>query len=102
MEWFYVKAGEQQGPVDEAALAELRSSGAIADNTLVWKEGMGDWIPYRDAGIGPAAAPFFWPNFLFRLLVPGLLLGYLYRLRGLAFVVYLHTAYCLTWAVMAS
>ncbi len=52
--------------------------------------------------MGPAAAPFFWPDFLIRLLVPGLLFGYLYRLRGLAFVVYLHTAYCLTWAVLVS
>ena len=52
--------------------------------------------------IGPAAAPFLWPEFLFRLLVPGLLFGYLYRLRGLPFVTYLHTAYCLTWAVLVS
>ena len=39
------------------------------------------------------AASFLWPSFLFHFLVPGLLFGYLYQQRGLAFVVYLHSMY---------
>lgn len=50
--------------------------------------------------LGPAGAPFVLEEFLFRLLVPGLLLGYLYNLRGLAFVTYFHSIYHLTWVAL--
>ena len=50
--------------------------------------------------LGPAGAPFVLQEFLFRFLVPGLLFGYLYQLRGLAFVAYFHSAYQLAWIAL--
>ena len=45
-EWYYVdNAQQRQGPIEAQALAELQRSGEIADETLVWREGMGEWQP---------------------------------------------------------
>ena len=49
MNWYYVNAGQQAGPVDEAQLDALRISGQIGAETLVWREGMANWQPYREA-----------------------------------------------------
>ena len=49
MNWYYVEAGQQAGPVDDAQLQELLGSGKIQQETLVWREGMGNWQPYREA-----------------------------------------------------
>jgi uncharacterized RDD family membrane protein YckC len=49
MNWYYVDAaGQQAGPVDDAGLEALRSSGTINSETLVWNEGMANWQPYRE------------------------------------------------------
>ncbi|MBI1839595.1 MAG: DUF4339 domain-containing protein [Verrucomicrobia bacterium] len=48
MNWYYAKDGQQAGPVDETELATLVAGGAIQGTTLVWKEGMPQWMPYRD------------------------------------------------------
>lgn len=60
MLWFYVVNGAQQGPVDEATLQQLAAGGTITPETLVWREGMSDWKPYRQVALtgfagGPAA-----------------------------------------------
>jgi len=55
MNWFYVEAGQQVGPVDDAQLAEMVRSGKINTETLVWREGMANWQTYREAA-GPAIA----------------------------------------------
>jgi uncharacterized RDD family membrane protein YckC len=61
MNWYYANAGQQVGPLDEAQLEALRSSGQINDETLVWREGMANWQAYREArqvgGKGPSAQP---------------------------------------------
>jgi uncharacterized RDD family membrane protein YckC len=49
MNWYYVNAGQQVGPVDEAALEALLANGTITADTLVWKEGMANWLPYAQA-----------------------------------------------------
>src|ERR1051326_1992125 len=46
MNWYYVDAGKQAGPVDETQLADLRTKGAIQPDTLIWREGMANWQPY--------------------------------------------------------
>ena len=65
MNWYYAKAGQQAGPVDEAQLDALLGSGQIDSETLVWREGMANWQPHREArpaatqgvpGQAPAAA----------------------------------------------
>src|SRR5438477_7074308 len=60
MTWYYVDAGQQAGPVDDAQLAELARNGKVLSDTLVWREGLANWQPYRDAtsqGTGMATAP---------------------------------------------
>src|SRR3954467_6235249 len=48
MNWYYVSAGQQAGPVEEAQLEDLFRTGKIQAETLVWKEGMANWQPYRE------------------------------------------------------
>ena len=59
MNWYYVDAGQQAGPVDDAQLEELLRSGRIQSDTLVWREGMVNWQPYSQvkSPAPPAAAP---------------------------------------------
>jgi len=46
MNWYYAINGQRQGPVAQAEIERLVSTGVITDQTLVWKEGMADWKPY--------------------------------------------------------
>ena len=57
MNWYYVEAGQQAGPVDDTQLAELERSGRLQSDTLVWHEGMTDWQPYHYVKPGATAAP---------------------------------------------
>lgn len=52
MSWFYAEDGKQIGPVDDDKWASLISSGAVSADTLVWQNGMTDWVPF---GTLPAA-----------------------------------------------
>jgi hypothetical protein len=44
--YYYVLNGAQNGPVSEDALRQLVSSGQIAPDSLVWREGMAEWQPF--------------------------------------------------------
>lgn len=45
--WHYVNAeGRQVGPIGDLEFNALVKSGAIQDDTLVWKEGMPEWVKY--------------------------------------------------------
>jgi len=58
MSWFYVNAGQQAGPVDDAQLDALLAAGQINSETLVWREGMASWQPHREARTaGSSAGP---------------------------------------------
>lgn len=61
MNWHYALGGQQQGPVDDAQLDALIAAGTINPETLVWREGLPNWQPLRQARPGvmpaPAAAP---------------------------------------------
>ncbi|MCR9244752.1 MAG: DUF4339 domain-containing protein [bacterium] len=50
--WFFAAVDKQLGPVAESQLRALREGGTIDDDTLVWREGMDDWLPYRDCELG--------------------------------------------------
>ena len=54
MNWYYVDAGQQAGPVDEAQLEALARNGKIQPDTLVWREGLANWQPYSQ--VNPQAA----------------------------------------------
>jgi len=45
MQWYYSKNGTQLGPVAQSELISKLSSGEVSPSDLVWKDGMGDWIP---------------------------------------------------------
>jgi len=58
MNWFYVDAGQQAGPVPDEQLDELVRSGKVRGDTLVWREGLANWQPYSQArpeGVQPPA-----------------------------------------------
>ena len=52
MNWYYVDAGQQAGPVTDAQLPELVQAGKITSDTMVWHEGMANWQPYREVQAG--------------------------------------------------
>jgi len=43
--WYYAQDDEQKGPVSGAELRELASSGKLAGDDLIWREGMAEWVP---------------------------------------------------------
>jgi hypothetical protein len=57
MQWYYVEAGQQAGPVQEQQLEELVRAGKIQADTLVWHEGMAAWAPYREVAPAESAPP---------------------------------------------
>jgi len=44
-DWFYGKDGTQHGPVSDQEIGELIQSGQIDGTTIIWREGMADWLP---------------------------------------------------------
>lgn len=56
MQWYYAADGKQAGPVDEGEWDALVRSGAISGSTLVWREGMAEWRPYREVAPAPEVA----------------------------------------------
>ena len=57
MNWYYAAGGQQQGPVDDAQLDALIAAGTVRADTLVWREGLANWQPLRDARPGAGGAP---------------------------------------------
>lgn len=43
--WFYASDGKQQGPVRASRLQQFRLDLRVDDETMVWCEGMSDWMP---------------------------------------------------------
>ncbi len=43
--WYYSKDGQQQGPVAQVKLQQMLQSGELTSSSLVWKQGMEDWVP---------------------------------------------------------
>lgn len=56
MSWYYADNNERRGPVEDAAFQELVRAGTVKPDTLVWREGMTNWIPYSQA-VPSAGAP---------------------------------------------
>lgn len=44
-EWYYAHNNEPLGPISDDLFYQLRTTGTIDPETLVWREGMRDWIP---------------------------------------------------------
>ena len=58
MNWFYAFNGEQRGPVDDAELDRLVAEGTVLPSTLVWREGMANWVPHAEARPTNSGQPF--------------------------------------------
>jgi hypothetical protein len=57
MKWYYSDAGQQIGPIDDAAFQALVNRGVIRDDTQVWREGMAGWAPYSTVKPAVPVAP---------------------------------------------
>ena len=59
-EWFYASEGRQIGPVSEEELTRLVRDGVVTPATLVWREGLADWVTWSSlhpAGFAPQPPP---------------------------------------------
>lgn len=64
MSWYYAQADESKGPISEPEFLELVRQGVIQPSTLVWREGMPQWVAWSTvrsevltaAGAQPGAA----------------------------------------------
>jgi len=57
MEWYYAESGQQRGPVSDADFQGLIRAGKINADTLVWRDGMARWQPYREVAPGAGGVP---------------------------------------------
>jgi hypothetical protein len=60
--WYYGSGVERHGPHTESEMRSLLAQGIINPGTLVWSEGMADWVllsasELAPAAVTPAAAP---------------------------------------------
>ncbi len=56
-DWYYAIEGTSNGPVSEIQFEQLVAAGTVRSDTLVWQEGMEDWLPYARAQGSQDAAP---------------------------------------------
>lgn len=57
MQWYYAIGEQRNGPVEQAEFDRLVSIGTIKGETLVWRQGMGQWQPYAAMQSGATGAP---------------------------------------------
>ncbi len=50
-QWFVAKNGQPDGPYDSTDLVNKVISGEISPDTLIWKDGMKDWIKIIDSSL---------------------------------------------------
>jgi TM2 domain-containing membrane protein YozV len=48
-DWYYAQNNERKGPVPFAKLKAMAKSGWLTPDDLVWRSGMADWTPAREA-----------------------------------------------------
>ena len=56
MSWYYAENDVRNGPIDDPAFEALVGAGTIRPDTLVWRDGLPDWVPYSRLA-NAAAAP---------------------------------------------
>lgn len=49
MDWYAAKEGNQLGPIPESRLSEMFRAGELTGETMVWRNGMPDWLPLATA-----------------------------------------------------
>jgi TM2 domain-containing membrane protein YozV len=48
-DWYYAQNNERRGPVSFAKLKAMAAEGWLGRDDLVWRQGMANWVPARDA-----------------------------------------------------
>ena len=63
-QWYYGSSAGQSGPVDESELRAMIASGGVGPETLVWRDGMKDWLPLQSVPElrGDAVTPYQTPG----------------------------------------
>jgi hypothetical protein len=61
--WYYGRADQQFGPIDEFTLRGKIASGEVPGDSLVWRDGMSDWQPLASVAElqGPAPQGIYAP-----------------------------------------
>ena len=57
MSWYYAENNERRGPIEDADFQSLVSAGTIVPETLVWREGFTEWLPYSQASSAVSVPP---------------------------------------------
>jgi len=57
MSWYYAENNERRGPIEDAAFQTLVDGGTVKPDTLVWREGLAEWVPYSQAGLAVSTLP---------------------------------------------
>ncbi|MBW8864611.1 MAG: DUF975 family protein [Verrucomicrobia bacterium] len=60
--WYYIEEGQQRGPVADADMGALLAGGKINSETMVWREGMANWQPWREVQPKAEAPPTISPQ----------------------------------------
>lgn len=56
-DWYYAVEGRSVGPINQIEFDAALVAGTIHRDTLVWQEGMEDWLPYGRMNIAAAPVP---------------------------------------------
>ncbi|MEO6326592.1 MAG: PrsW family glutamic-type intramembrane protease [Thermoanaerobaculia bacterium] len=61
-QWFYVNGEATEGPLDREALVQLTRIGTVRRDTLVWRDGLAEWVAAGTLDLGfPPAVPSMAP-----------------------------------------
>jgi hypothetical protein len=66
--WYFGENGQQIGPLDDHAIQQAIQQGRVTRQTLVWREGMAQWVPLdavpelsgAPAALAPYAPPVYY------------------------------------------
>ena len=62
-QWYYNRGGKQLGPLSGTELKQLAATGQLSPTDMVWKDGMGAWVPASslkalfNSNLGPPPVP---------------------------------------------
>lgn len=57
MSWYYAENNERRGPIEDSAFQALVTRGEIKSDTLVWRDGMTEWVAYSQASTMANSGP---------------------------------------------
>jgi hypothetical protein len=56
-DWYYATGGERSGPVDRREVGRLIMSGQIRRETVIWSDGLPEWMPAGQTEFGTLFGP---------------------------------------------